>query len=105
MDPTPSELIGWLIIGALAGSVAGLVVTRKKEGFGRYTNLAIGLIGAFFGGGIFHVLDRLLDIKLELGELTLRYDDLLAALIGSLIFLAAIWWVRRWRRKRKSAAT
>ena len=41
MDIKLAEVIVWLIVGALAGSLTGFVVTRKKEGFGRYVNLGV----------------------------------------------------------------
>jgi len=34
------DLIVWLIAGMVAGSLAGLVVRRKKTGFGKFTNKA-----------------------------------------------------------------
>ena len=34
------DLIVWLIAGMVAGSLAGLVVRRKKAGFGKLTNKA-----------------------------------------------------------------
>lgn len=41
-------LLTWLIIGGLAGWVAGLVV--KGRGFGLLGNIVIGIIGALLGG-------------------------------------------------------
>ncbi len=73
--------------GALAGSFTGMVVKRAKEGFGRFTNLGIGLIGALIGGSIF----RAFNIDLGLGDLAITLEDLLSALIGSLIFLGMLW--------------
>ena len=37
-----SQIIVWLIVGALAGSIAGMLVKRTREGFGPFTNLGIG---------------------------------------------------------------
>jgi hypothetical protein len=34
------DLMVWLIVGMLAGSLAGLAVRRKKAGFGKLTNKA-----------------------------------------------------------------
>ena len=80
------QIFVWLIIGALAGSLAGTVVKRRREGFGRWTNLAVGLIGAAVGGFLFD----LFQIDLGLGELAISFEDLLAAFVGSLIFLVGI---------------
>ncbi len=88
-----SQIIVWLIVGALAGSIAGVVVRRTKEGFGLFTNLGIGLVGALIGGFIF----KALNINLKLGKIAVSLEDLLSAFIGSLIFLGVVWFFkRRW---------
>ena len=97
MQITISELIVWLVVGALAGSLAGIVVTRKKGGFGRYVNLGIGLVGALIGGLVFD----LFKIDLGLGSLAITFEDLLSAFIGSLFFLAVLWFQMRSHRKKK----
>ena len=86
-----SQIIVWLIVGALAGSIAGMVVKRSKEGFGVLTNLGIGLVGALIGGFIF----RALKINLSLGKIAVSVEDLLSAFIGSLIFLGVVWLIKR----------
>lgn len=44
-------LIGWLIIGLLAGWIAGQI--SRGRGFGCLANVILGLIGAVLGGWIF----------------------------------------------------
>jgi uncharacterized membrane protein YeaQ/YmgE (transglycosylase-associated protein family) len=44
-------LIGWLLIGLLAGWLAGTL--SRGRGFGCITDVILGLIGAFLGGWIF----------------------------------------------------
>lgn len=44
-------LIGWLIIGLLAGWIAGTL--SRGRGFGCIANVILGLIGAVLGGWIF----------------------------------------------------
>jgi uncharacterized membrane protein YeaQ/YmgE (transglycosylase-associated protein family) len=85
-----------LIIGTLAGTLAGRLVTFKKEGLGRWTNMAVGLMGALIGGGIFKVFH----IDLGLGEIKLTFEDLIAAILGSLLFIVA-WWLASWYIERK----
>jgi uncharacterized membrane protein YeaQ/YmgE (transglycosylase-associated protein family) len=87
------ELIVWLIVGGLAGSLAGRLVTWKKEGFGRWANFAIGMAGAVIGGFLFNVLN----LDLGLGELKVTFEDLLAAWLGSLLLIAVGWGIRRYR--------
>ena len=43
------QLLVWIIIGGLAGAVAGMIVKGRKRGFGLIGNIVIGLIGAFIG--------------------------------------------------------
>ena len=96
---TIAEIIIWIIIGALAGSMAGMIVKRKKSGFGKWANLGIGLIGALIGGSLFN----LLNIHFPLGELSISVEDILSALTGSIIFLIIIWLARKiWKSKEKT---
>ncbi len=97
MQITFIQIIVWLIVGALAGSLVGTVIKRSREGFGLWTNLGVGLIGATVGGFLFD----LFGIDLGLGELAISFEDLLAAFVGSLIFLAAVLIVRKQTEKKK----
>jgi len=47
----PQTLIIWLIIGGVAGWLAGLVMTGG--GFGLVGNIIVGIIGAFVAGWLF----------------------------------------------------
>jgi uncharacterized membrane protein YeaQ/YmgE (transglycosylase-associated protein family) len=49
-----SSLLGWIIIGLLAGWIAGEV--SRGAGFGCLGNLAIGMVGSILGGWIFSKL-------------------------------------------------
>jgi uncharacterized membrane protein YeaQ/YmgE (transglycosylase-associated protein family) len=48
------NFLWFLIIGAIAGWLAGLIM--KGRGFGILINMLIGIIGAFLGGFIFSLL-------------------------------------------------
>lgn len=45
------DILGWLVIGLLAGWLAGQI-TRGK-GFGCIVNILIGIVGAVLGGLLF----------------------------------------------------
>ncbi len=47
-------IIAWLIIGAIAGWLAGTVV--KGGGFGLLGDIVVGIVGAFIGGWLADVL-------------------------------------------------
>jgi len=96
MNITLTDLLVWAIVGMIAGSLAGIVVKRKKEGFGRYGNLGIGLVGALIGGFLFN----LLRIDLGLQNVTISLQDIVSAFVGSLLFLIALFYVRSWYKKK-----
>ncbi len=47
----PGGLIAWLIVGLVAGFLAGKVM--KGSGYGLLGDLLVGLVGAFLGGLLF----------------------------------------------------
>lgn len=48
---TLESLLIWLLIGAIAGWLAGVIV--KGYGFGLMGNIVVGIVGALLGGWIF----------------------------------------------------
>jgi uncharacterized membrane protein YeaQ/YmgE (transglycosylase-associated protein family) len=78
MDLDPGGLIGWLVIGLLAGWIAGLVT--RGSGFGCITNVIIGVIGAFVGGLILELLN--------VGGTAGFVESLAIATLGAVILLA-----------------
>lgn len=98
MTINPVEVITWLIVGAVAGSLVGMLVKRRKAGFGHLLNLGIGLVGALLGGLLF----KLLKINLgTLSEIKVSLQEVVAGVAGSLLFLAIIWAVQKFRARRK----
>jgi uncharacterized membrane protein YeaQ/YmgE (transglycosylase-associated protein family) len=51
---TLGNLIVFLLIGALAGWIAGALT--KGSGFGVVGNIVVGIVGAFLGGFVFGLL-------------------------------------------------
>ena len=76
MGVTIEQLIVWLIVGALVGSFTGMLMTRSRHGYGRWTNLGIGLAGAIVGGFLFN----LFHIDLGFGKLAISFQDLVSSL-------------------------
>jgi uncharacterized membrane protein YeaQ/YmgE (transglycosylase-associated protein family) len=77
------QIIVWIIVGGLAGTLAGRAVTFKREGLGRLANLLVGMIGAAIGSELF----KLFRINFGLGELKVSFEDLIAAFLGSLLVI------------------
>jgi uncharacterized membrane protein YeaQ/YmgE (transglycosylase-associated protein family) len=97
---TIGKLIVWLIVGALAGTLAGRLVTFSRQGFGFWSNLGIGMVGAVVGGALFD----LFGIDFGLGELKITFENLISAFVGSLLCILAWWGIRRYIASRHSQA-
>jgi uncharacterized membrane protein YeaQ/YmgE (transglycosylase-associated protein family) len=48
------SFLGWIIVGLIAGFVAGKIVNDRGEGC--FLNLALGLVGAMVGGFLMQTL-------------------------------------------------
>ncbi|MDR7008497.1 GlsB/YeaQ/YmgE family stress response membrane protein [Paraburkholderia strydomiana] len=78
-------IIAWLVIGAIAGWLAGVLV--KGGGFGLIVDIIVGIVGAFIGGWFAGVLH----ISLGGGWI----GSIITAVIGAVILLFIIRLVRR----------
>ena len=84
MALAPESLIAWLVIGAIAGWLAGQIV--RGYGFGLIGNIVVGIIGAALGGLILP----------QLGLFpTGTAGNIITAVIGAIILLFLISLVRR----------
>jgi uncharacterized membrane protein YeaQ/YmgE (transglycosylase-associated protein family) len=80
----PESILAWIIIGGIAGWLAGLLV--KGYGFGLIGNVVVGILGA----GIAGLLAPRLGIYTESFG-----GNIVAALLGALILLFLVGLVRR----------
>jgi uncharacterized membrane protein YeaQ/YmgE (transglycosylase-associated protein family) len=92
--PSIDQFIVWIVVGLLGGSLAGLITTWDRKGYGLLRNLAVGLVGALIGGFLF----RMLGLLPGLDRIAISLRDVVAAVIGSLIVLVALW---LWQRYKK----
>jgi uncharacterized membrane protein YeaQ/YmgE (transglycosylase-associated protein family) len=80
----PQSVLAWIIIGAIAGWLAGLLV--KGYGFGLIGNIVVGILGAGLAG----------ILAPRLGLYTESFGgNIIAALLGALILLFLVGLVRR----------
>jgi uncharacterized membrane protein YeaQ/YmgE (transglycosylase-associated protein family) len=77
--------IAWIVVGAIAGWLAGLLV--KGGGFGLIVDIIVGIVGAFIGGWLFGVLG----IHLGSGWI----GSIITAVIGAVILLFVIRLIKR----------
>jgi uncharacterized membrane protein YeaQ/YmgE (transglycosylase-associated protein family) len=90
---TIGRIVVWSIVGALAGTLAGRVMTFSKRGYGFWINMATGMLGALVGGFLFW----LFHIDLHMGEIKITFEDLISAFVGSLLCIIV------WRLIRRAA--
>jgi uncharacterized membrane protein YeaQ/YmgE (transglycosylase-associated protein family) len=73
------SLIGWLLIGLLAGWLAGKL--SRGRGYGCITDIVLGILGSFIGGWIF--------VKIGLFGGGFLYS-LAAATVGAVVLVAIV---------------
>lgn len=78
-------IILWLIIGAIAGWLAGLLM--RGGGFGLPGDIIVGIIGAVVGGWLFGVLG--------IGPADSIIGSLVTAVVGACVLLFIIRLVKR----------
>ena len=78
-------IIIWLIVGAIAGWLAGLIV--KGMGFGLIGNIVVGIVGAFIAGWL---LPR---IGIVIGGGMIA--SIINATIGAVVLLVILGLIRR----------
>ena len=78
-------LLVFLIVGAVAGWLAGVIV--KGHGFGLVGNIVVGIVGAFLAGWLLPMLG----IAIGGGIVAAIID----ALIGAVILLVIIGFIKR----------
>jgi len=81
---TLQNFVTFLILGALAGWISGLIA--KGRGFGLLGNMIVGIVGAFLGGFGFGLIG--ISAHSFIGQL-------IFAVIGALLFL----WLLRFIKK------
>ncbi len=80
-----NSLIWFLIIGAIAGWLAGLVM--KGRGFGLLGDIIVGIVGAFLGGWLFG--------KLGVGFGGGLAGSLIVAFLGAVVLLFLVRLIKR----------
>ena len=79
------SILIWLIVGAVAGSLASQVV--KGGGSGPVGNIVLGIIGAFVGGWLF--------AQLGIFIISGLIGTIIAATVGAIVLLLIIRTLRR----------
>jgi uncharacterized membrane protein YeaQ/YmgE (transglycosylase-associated protein family) len=80
MTLDPGGIIAWLVVGLIAGWLAGQVM--KGGGFGIVGDIVVGLIGAFVGGLVFSLITG--------GGTAGFWGSIFVAFIGAIILIAVV---------------
>ncbi len=81
---TVYDVIGWLIIGGIAGWLASMVM--GKGGYGLVGDIVVGIIGAFIAG----LIARLLNIGGPSATDPFSWVSLIFAIVGAIILIAIL---------------
>jgi uncharacterized membrane protein YeaQ/YmgE (transglycosylase-associated protein family) len=76
----PGGIIAWLVVGLIAGWLAGLVM--KGGGYGILGDIIMGIVGAFVGGLIFSLLMP--------GSSAGFLGSIVVAFIGAVVLIAIV---------------
>ena len=78
------SIIGWIVLGAIAGWIAGLLV-KGDEGMGVIGHIVLGIVGALIGGFVVTLvtnedpMDGVLDIS-----------SLITAIVGAVVVVLVV---------------
>jgi uncharacterized membrane protein YeaQ/YmgE (transglycosylase-associated protein family) len=78
IDLHPGGIIAWIVVGLLAGWLAGLLT--RSRGFGCFGNIVVGLLGAAIGGFLFSLLG--------VEDRTGFWGSVAVATLGAIVLLA-----------------
>jgi uncharacterized membrane protein YeaQ/YmgE (transglycosylase-associated protein family) len=80
MTLEPGGIIAWLVVGLIAGWLAGLVM--KGGGYGVIGDIVIGIVGAFVGGFVFSLITG--------GGTAGFWGSIAVAFVGAVILIAVV---------------
>jgi len=80
MELDPGGIIAWLVVGLVAGWLAGMVM--KGGGYGIVGDIVVGLVGALVGGFVFTLITG--------GGTAGFWGSIAVAFIGAVILIAIV---------------
>jgi uncharacterized membrane protein YeaQ/YmgE (transglycosylase-associated protein family) len=80
MTLDPGGIIAWLVVGLIAGWLAGMVM--KGGGYGVVGDIVIGIVGAFVGGFVFSLITG--------GGTAGFWGSIAVAFVGAVILIAVV---------------
>jgi uncharacterized membrane protein YeaQ/YmgE (transglycosylase-associated protein family) len=80
MTLEPGGIIAWLVVGLIAGWLAGVVM--KGGGYGVIGDIVVGIVGAFVGGFVFSLITG--------GGTAGFWGSIAIAFVGAVILIAIV---------------
>ena len=80
------SIIGWIILGLIAGFIASKIVNKQGEGF--FLDIVLGVVGAIVGGWLFGLIGHA-------GVTGFNLYSMFVAIIGSVVVLIVYHAIRR----------
>ncbi|MGD1912635.1 MAG: GlsB/YeaQ/YmgE family stress response membrane protein [Rivularia sp. (in: cyanobacteria)] len=85
-------IIAWVILGAVAGIIAKLIVPGDQGGGLNIATIILGIVGAFVGGGLYSfITEGTVVLPVAAG---FNFPSILTAVVGAIIVIV-IWEVIR----------
>jgi uncharacterized membrane protein YeaQ/YmgE (transglycosylase-associated protein family) len=80
------SIIGWVVLGLIAGFIASKIVNR--EGSGIILDIVLGVVGALVGGWLFELVGKA-------GVTGFNLYSMLVAIVGAIVVLVVYHAIRR----------
>jgi uncharacterized membrane protein YeaQ/YmgE (transglycosylase-associated protein family) len=80
------SIIGWIVLGLIAGFIASKIVNKEGQGF--ILDIVLGVVGAIVGGWLFGVIGHV-------GITGFNLYSMFVAVIGSVVVLVVYHAIRR----------
>ncbi len=77
------SIVAWLFMGFLAGVIAKAIYPGHQGG-GIFATTSLGIIGAFFGGSLAHLVEHG-DLKVTSAISSISLSSLMISVIGAMI--------------------
>jgi uncharacterized membrane protein YeaQ/YmgE (transglycosylase-associated protein family) len=74
------SIIGWIVLGLVAGFIASKIVNKSGEGL--FLDIVLGIVGAVVGGFVFNLVG-------QVGLTGFNFWSLFVAIIGAVLVLGA----------------
>jgi uncharacterized membrane protein YeaQ/YmgE (transglycosylase-associated protein family) len=80
------SIIGWIILGLIAGFIASKIVNKQGQGF--FLDIVLGIVGALVGGWLFELIGHA-------GVTGFNLYSMFVAIIGAIVVLVVYHAIRR----------